>query len=541
VPSQGFARIVICADCKYEQPIQRLPRYELLFSDLARLTPICDDLEAYTLLTGLLAQLHQTCQSMNAAKDNPLRTRRLETAWLLSDRLTFAQNQVPKAVFLQLLGSVELCGCLHVAYRSKGEFMKGLYVICVLFETTLLLATASEDGARYAVLAGISLAGATLEESDNGKGLQCHTAPHTWKMVFEHTARVYEIILTACSALEAQAWRTKLSDHIDLQVQAGRNVIELHSPLIAEMSSVGKAFGKPGSFVRRSSSPVHRTATVGPTTDLSQVIIKNTLAVKDAQQDSAAASTTSLQQIPRSQSVVTPSHVQTLAPRRADRVRLEALLADVWSRELLPYPGMTVRRAEQIRGSAGNVMRKFSMASITSNFSSSKRSASATSVAGMLRKEDAPPSQPSSRRGHRVHPKLPLNELLPADFDLQDQMQAKRGGKRSALRALTMTMERPFSPLLSCESRMGGNGLKRAHSVREDCGGGKRPPLKDVRFGQQANGAVPAQVTPPVNKIQRTKTPVQLAASPPQPKIAGVAMRTPKKSKSKRLLQLLGH
>jgi hypothetical protein len=441
------------------------------------------------LIQDLLSQLNTTCHTMNMAKDNPIRTRMLRTTWLLGDRLTFS-DQVPRSVFLQLLGSVEMCGCLHIAYRSRG-CIKGKYVMCVLFETTLLLATVDEETDNYAVLVGVSLASATLQEADNGKGLQCHTAPHSWKLVFEHSARMYEMILTGCSIVEAQVWRDHLSSRIETQTQAVAqglsNVFELHSPLLSEMRSIGKAFGKPGSFVKRMS--VHRTTTVGPTTDLNQVIIKNTQAVKEVLDISSSNSSASTLQIPRSQSVATPSHVQTLAPRRADRGRLEALLNDVWTKHLLPYPGMTVGRSEQIRGSANHVMRKFSMASITSNFSSSKRSASNTSIAGSRSgKEDIPPlprhphpsSSASSSSGSRYHSskprhgyakpqpaRLPLADLLPADFELQDQFPSR--GKRSAFRAFTMTMERPFSPLLAAaEDRpTSSTGLRRTQSVRD--------------------------------------------------------------------------
>lgn len=363
--------------------------------------------------------------------------------------------------------------------------------MCVLFETTLLLANVDDETENYAVLVGISLASATLQEADNGKGLQCHTAPHSWKLVFEHSARMYEIILTGCSIVEAQVWRDHLSSRIETQTQAVaqglHNVFELHSPLLNDMRSIGKAFGKPGSFVKRMS--VHRTATVGPTTDLNQVIIKNTQAVKEALETTNTNSSASTLQIPRSQSVATPSHVQTLAPRRADRGRLETLLSDVWTKHLLPYPGMTVGRSEQIRGSANHVMRKFSMASITSNFSSSKRSASNTSIAGSRSgKEDIPPlprhpyppSSASSSSGSRYHsskcrhgyakPKparLPLADLLPADFELQDQFPSR--GTRSAFRAFTMTMERPFSPLLAAAEYRptSSTGLRRTQSVRD--------------------------------------------------------------------------
>lgn len=104
---------------------------------------------------------------------------------------------------------------------------------------------------------------------------------------------------------------------------------------------------------------------------LCQVIIKNTNAFKDTSSSAA---------INRSQSLLTTNRIPVLAPSRAERMRLEALLADVWTREVLPFPGMTSRAWSEhlVRASAHSMMRKLSVASITSNFT--KRSGSMASL-----------------------------------------------------------------------------------------------------------------------------------------------------------------
>lgn len=412
---------------------------------------------------------------MNEAKDNPTRARTLETTLLIGDRLTFSTGQLPKSIFLQLLGPVSLCGCLHIAYRSKDHRIKGFYVISILFGSSILLASADEDQMRYSVLAGIALANATIEETDNNKGLQCHTAPHSWKIVFEQGAKMYEIIFTACSAIEADAWRAYIASGVEAQTQlvadGKAHVVPLSSPLTLDMKSVGKAFGKPSSFVRR--MPV-RAATIGPTADLSQVIITNTQAVKEAQEFKSSQASL---QIPRSQSMATASHVHTLAPRRCDRHRLENLLSDVWTRDQLPYPGMT-RRSDPIRASANSVIRKFSMASITSNFSSRNRNGSHTSISSAWGRNgelpisrsrasgrDTTNSSVSSRGQSKpllVNFHTAPDAFLPADFDIPNHQNKK---KRSALRTFTMTIERPFTPLLGSENVQ--SGVRRAESVRD--------------------------------------------------------------------------
>lgn len=119
---------------------------------------------------------------------------------------------------------------------------------------------------------------------------------------------------------------------------------------------------------------IHRATTVGPKTALCNVIIKNTSVEKDAL-------TAANGSINRSQSLLaTKGRVPVLAPSRGDRARIEALLSDVWSREVLPFPGMTLRARNEhmIRASAHSVIRKLSVTSITSTFT--RRSASLASV-----------------------------------------------------------------------------------------------------------------------------------------------------------------
>lgn len=99
--------------------------------------------------------------------------------------------------------------------------------------------------------------------------------------------------------------------------------------------------------------------------------------MKDAPHSSSGVGS----QINRSQSLLTTTaRIPVLAPSRGERARLEALLSDVWTRDILPFPGITARsRSEHlVRASASSVMRKLSVVSIASSFS--KRSASLASL-----------------------------------------------------------------------------------------------------------------------------------------------------------------
>jgi hypothetical protein len=148
---------------------------------------------------------------------------------------------------------------------------------------------------------------------------------------------------------------------------------DMFSSLSLDIKSIGPVFGHADSLVRRMS--VHRAATLGSKTHLSQVIIKNTQAQKMSEPPPAFAPNL----VTRSQSHMSSNHVVTLAPRRAERIRLETALEEVWTKDVLPFPGMGNRRVENpIRASANSVMRKLSMASIASNFS--RRSPSFSSI-----------------------------------------------------------------------------------------------------------------------------------------------------------------
>jgi len=130
-----------------------------------------------------------------------------------------------------------------------------------------------------------------------------------------------------------------------------------------------------GTIARRIS--IHRATTVGPKSSLCQVLIKNTTTLKEISQ---SASSTSMN---RSQSLLTTNRIPVLAPPRAERVRLENLLSDVWTREILPFPGMTgrIRSEHLVRASASSMIRMLSVASIASNIT--KRSASYVNLANI--------------------------------------------------------------------------------------------------------------------------------------------------------------
>lgn len=208
-------------------------------------------------------------------------------------------------------------------------------------------------------------------------GLQCHTAPYSWKLVFESEHLLYEIMLCACSPQEEEQWKRHLSEYSAKEDQR-QTEDDLISPLTyaimeLELKSFGQVFRRTNPLNRHLS--IQRAATI-PRSSAYHVLIRNTSAPNDRRDRSVSPADS----VGRSQSLQSSNRMPLLAPSRTERVRMEHQLASVWTRELLPYPGMTGPRAESlIRSSASSMIRKLSKASISSSFT--KRSTSVSSHA----------------------------------------------------------------------------------------------------------------------------------------------------------------
>lgn len=96
-----------------------------------------------------------------------------------------------------------------------------------------------------------------LYDTDLLLGLQCHTAPFSWKVVFENNHQLFELTMSACSLNEEVQWRKNLAAHvckssIDTAEEASIGTLALN------IRPMGTVFGKPGK--RKSlSKPVEST------------------------------------------------------------------------------------------------------------------------------------------------------------------------------------------------------------------------------------------------------------------------------------------
>ena len=268
-------------------------------------------------------------------------------------------------------------------------------MLCVLFRSYVLIATPCLESPNYKTEVLIFLGNVRIEDPCNGRGeskmvvfmrnttiklllgLQCHTAPYSWKLGFESEHLLYEIMFCACSSQEEEQWKQHIREYSAKEDQR-QTEDDLISPLTyaimeLDMKSFGQVFRRTNPLNRRLS--IQRAATI-PRSSAYHVLIRNTSVPNDHRYRNVSPADS----VGRSQSLQSSNRMPSLAANRSERIRMEHQLANVWTRELLPYPGMTEPRGENlIRSSANSMIRKLSKASISSSFS--KRSTSTCSHA----------------------------------------------------------------------------------------------------------------------------------------------------------------
>lgn len=194
---------------------------------------------------------------------------------------------------------------------------------------------------------------------------------------------------------------------------------EPFTAVTSDLKPISVVFGQAETLARRLS--VQRAATVGNRANMCQVIIKNTHKPQDSRGPSAASTN-------RSESLLTTRKTVILTPKRNERIRLEYALGDIWTRDKLPYPGMTTSRSGQIiRASAGSLVRKLSLAGMHGPFA--RRSMSLT-TANQRRSNETPPDvRTEAAIGHPKYSMMDETKALnetEEDSALTEELTAER-------------------------------------------------------------------------------------------------------------------
>lgn len=200
--------------------------------------------------------------------------------------------------------------------------------------------------------------------------------PFSWKVIFEYSQKHYELIFSASSSAEERGWKTEIlkvsvmppNEVPTISLEPRRfSCVCMSLPLL-------EADGRTLFLERRGSL---RVASPRPLRNQqNQVTIKKTYnsiydtEVRRLLQDAEPLHSRSLQ---AKEAACAPV---VLMPARWQRVKLERNISEIYSQELLPYPGMTVGRGEYMSQTmvGKTVMRGLSLRGVFH----SRRSASLT-------------------------------------------------------------------------------------------------------------------------------------------------------------------
>ncbi|KAI2795230.1 hypothetical protein POX_a01835 [Penicillium oxalicum] len=313
------------SDLMIKKPIQRICRYPLLLQDLLKEITIGD------------------CRFSHYEIGNPVTRDRIRKTILLQEKLECPESSTLQDVFKDL-GPMHLCGVLFVTYQTPGQ-ITGSFMVCVLFPCHFLVAKQIE-GKRLEVLACVYLLDLKEEAVQNGQGLACYGCLFSWKFQFLMDGEHYEFVLSASSAAEEKVWQTEtlkcsaaLTEMRPLRAAWNfRQYSSLNLPLV----SLHYIQYQVSSLSRRSSMD---SVAIARKARVQSVVIKKTH-FPNLTEDTVEASPEG--EIERPKTTV-PRGAVIVTAKRGDRVRLERLISEFCTTDVLPSPGMIVTRSDQFR------------------------------------------------------------------------------------------------------------------------------------------------------------------------------------------------
>ncbi|KAF3490608.1 RSP protein [Arthroderma uncinatum] len=406
------------------KPIQRVCKYQLFLSDLLKCTPSSDCPAA-----------REALELAHQSKD------RMAKTLLLQNKLDFTDFGKERDI-LRDFGPIKVCGILHVTYETL-ESITGDYMVCALFSSHLLLAAACIEHRNFTVVAIIGTTRAKIESVDEKPGLQCLRTPHSWKTLYVAGGCTFELVMTACSTKEAVQWMDQLHQNIAPEITVDTPKIGTKVKLPIKQRPV-ITIDETGNIVQ----PVCKL-----------VRIKGTEAVPRLNQPSS----TSLSRSP----TMFMNPIVTLTPNRQDRMRMERWLANIWTCDIIPYPGMPGRSEYFIRAQAGSFLRSLSSRRPFARRSSSMTTTTTQSItsppkggAGM---DDTDMTTPTS----------PISKYSTREFDdIMDISPRSRSSSPARTPLLTLKYGPIADEMVQHEAQE--KDLKEIKEVKE-VKGGKRP------------------------------------------------------------------
>lgn len=166
-----------------------------------------------------------------------------------------------------------------------------------------------------------------------------------------------ELIFSASSATEEKQWKTEIIKSAAALAEAGQAAPpepRTHFFLSLNLVPLEPLPDQAPSLARRPS--INSLAASRSKSDLQEVYIRKTNYPNSTEEAGFQADG---QQLGRTKSVQSNRAPAVLAPRRQDRIRLERFISDVYTRDVLPFPGMILAKGD-ILSRTGSLIRRIS-------------------------------------------------------------------------------------------------------------------------------------------------------------------------------------
>ncbi|OQE01778.1 hypothetical protein PENSOL_c003G02775 [Penicillium solitum] len=320
------------------KPIQRLCKYPLVLQDLLRSTPVSDCPSSHDGIQQVLDSMRVLVTQINLAAGNPINKDRIHKTIILQKKVDISKSDALQSIYKDL-GPLVMCGVLHVTYQT-AEITNGEFMVCVLFQRYLFFAKGIDDQRRLEAVACVYLDSLKIDTLQNGQGLYSYGCIFSWKLLFQNQGRTYEFVLSASSAAEEKQWNTEIFKMSAALAETGQPRTwepRKHSFLVLQLLPLDHVHYTVSSMARRSMD----STTISRKSRVQHVVIKKTHYPRHIEEPAARTEG----EIERPKTPADRSAL-ILTARRSDRVRLERLISDVYTGDLLPSPGMVLGRGD---------------------------------------------------------------------------------------------------------------------------------------------------------------------------------------------------
>ncbi|KAJ9485938.1 hypothetical protein VN97_g7413 [Penicillium thymicola] len=320
------------------KPIQRLCKYPLVLQDLLRSTPVSDCPSSHDGIQQVLDSMRMLVTQINLAAGNPVNKDRIQKTIVLQKKVDISKSDVLQSIYKDL-GPLIMCGVLHVTYQT-AEITNGEFMVCVLFQRYLFFAKGIDDQRQLEAVACVYLDSVKIDTLQNGQGLYSYGCIFSWKLLFQIQDRHYEFVLSASSAVEEKQWNTEILKMCAALAETDPPRTwepRKHSFLALQLLPLAHVQYTVSSMARRSMD----STTISRKSRVQHVVIKKTHYPRHTEEPVAQAEG----EIERPKTPADRSAL-ILTARRSDRVRLERLISDVYTGDVLPSPGMVLGRGD---------------------------------------------------------------------------------------------------------------------------------------------------------------------------------------------------